>query len=155
MTQTSDVFEKEVLKHLETQFRDIEDVRASLQAVQGPDRVTLLHKIQELSASTWRALDSARKIDRRLRQQVRRASEKFTRMQGHNEAALPPRAKSKKRQEAGKGKATSLGPWRAEFSEARQELKDEGYTGSLKLKRGMPLYDRIQAKRQAKMLRLR
>ena len=57
--------------------------------------------------------------------------------------------KSKKRQDAGKNKASSLALWRAECAEARQALKDEGYTGSLKFKKGLPLYEKIREIRQA------
>ena len=59
--------------------------------------------------------------------------------------------KSEKRQAAGKIKSASLAEWRAELCGARQELKNEGYTGSLKFKKGMRLYQKVQEKRQAKL----
>ena len=57
--------------------------------------------------------------------------------------------KSDARRAAGKRKADSLTSWRAEFTAARKALQDTGYTGSLCLKKGMPMYTKIQEIRQA------
>ena len=59
--------------------------------------------------------------------------------------------KSQKRQLAGKVKSASLAGWRAELSEARLKLLNEGYTGTLKFKKGLPLYQKVQEMRQAKL----
>ena len=58
------------------------------------------------------------------------------------------KTKSAARQAAGKHKAVSLEEWQKDLSDARKALKDEGYTGSLRLKKGTPLFQKIQSIRQ-------
>ena len=59
-------------------------------------------------------------------------------------AAPTSKPKSLARQNAGKIKAASFTSWTNDFKAAREALKQEGYKGSLKLKKGMPMYEKIQ-----------
>ena len=61
--------------------------------------------------------------------------------------------KSKKRKEAGKIKAASLKLYHEDFRAARKALKDEGYKGSLKMKRGMPMYAKVEELRKVRATR--
>ena len=58
--------------------------------------------------------------------------------------------KSAARRQAGKLRAEALTSWRQEFKAAREALKEEGYKGSLKLKKGMPMYNKIQEVRKGR-----
>ena len=107
--------------------------------------------LSEFHSGVWEVMNAAKRHDRRLKQQLRRATAKLSEPSGARVGALAKQPKSKRRQEAGKRKTESLSPWRAEVSTACQELRNEGYKGSLKLKRGMPLYERIQTHRQARL----
>ena len=59
--------------------------------------------------------------------------------------------KSIARKEAGKVQAASLTSWRQDFRAARDALKQEGDTGSLKLRKDMPMYAKIQQVRRARI----
>ena len=58
------------------------------------------------------------------------------------------KTKSVARQEAGKIKVASLSTWRQECASARAALKQEGYKGSMKVRKGTAVYDKIIALRQ-------
>ena len=68
--------------------------------------------------------------------------------QARSASSLKP--KSAGRKEVGRLKAESLRLWRQDFSAAREALKREGYKGSLKLKKGMPMYTKIEEMREAR-----
>ena len=60
--------------------------------------------------------------------------------------------KTKARQIAGKRKAGSLKAWQADFKQVCDQQKSEGYIGSLKIKKGMPVYARMQELKQGRLL---
>ena len=61
------------------------------------------------------------------------------------------RVKNAARREAGKLKAASLATYHQDFRAARQALKDEGYTGSLKLKKGLAMHTKIVELKQRRL----
>ena len=60
--------------------------------------------------------------------------------------------KSKARQDAGKRKSGSLKDWQRDVADACKQLRDQGYKGSLKLKKGSPVYDKAQELKQLRLL---
>ena len=56
--------------------------------------------------------------------------------------------KSAARKEAGKVKAASLTSWKQDVKAACEALKQEGYKGSLNLKKGSRLYAKIEVMRK-------
>ncbi len=61
-------------------------------------------------------------------------------------------SKSAARVAAGKATTASLDPWRSDVREAIQELKANGYKGSLRLKKGSAVHKVVTEKRQARVL---
>ena len=90
-------------------------------------------------------------MNRRLQIQLQR-TKKAAATKAQNKLPQCRRPKNAARQEAGKLKASSLAVYHQRFRAALQALKDEGYTGSLKLKKGMPMHTKmleLKAKRMA------
>ena len=164
MKQTSDMFKEVVLERLGPIFKALGAVRASVEGSapraleerlrDEPEwkeyREKLVQGIKSVEDDAWDALQNARRVDGRLGLQVRKVAARLAKQVQSAASKSAAKPKSEKRQAAGKRKATSLIAWHTEFSEARQALKDEGYTGTFKLKKGLPLYEKIQAKRRAK-----
>ena len=86
-------------------------------------------------------------MDKRFKSQLVKVARQ---LQGSGTATCLKRNKSSARQNAGKRKTASLTEWRADFSAARMALKEGGYKGSLVLKKGMPMYMKIQELRHAR-----
>ena len=78
---------------------------------------------------------------------ARRRSAKEVKLAGPRKVS----ATSEARKEAGRRKVGSLSNWQEEVRTAHQDLKGNGYSGTLKLKKGMPLYERIQENRRTRL----
>ena len=83
------------------------------------------------------------------RAQLAQSSKRQVQIAASKSSAKP---NSETRQAAGKRKTTSLTAWHTEFSEARQALKDEGYTGTLQLEKGLRVYEKITERRPAQLI---
>ena len=107
-------------------------------------------KVRKIDEEAGRAVERAKQIDRRMQRQARAAEKKAV------VASSGPRtlkAKSAARRNAGKVKAEALASWHADVRVARQALKNEGYTGSLNLKKGMPMHQKIMEIQNARAAR--
>ena len=116
----------------------------------------LFEMVQKLDYESWRVCENTKRVDRRLRTLQQKVSTKIAKvacplrtiaMKSNGTIAM----KSIARKEAGKVKAASLTSWRQDFRAARDALKQEGYTGSLKLRKDMPMYAKIQQVRRARI----
>ena len=142
------VFATTMLGGLRTLFSECHAIKDyAFAKLELPENHTdFVRSIGKLDSNVRELLQNAKRFDTRLERQARRVAEKLA-----STVAKPclKKPKSKNRQDAGKRKAGSLQSWHAEFMAARKALKDTGYTGSLLLKKGMPMYATIQELRQA------
>ena len=97
--------------------------------------------LREHYPSLVEVLEQTKRVDRRFQTQLQKVTKKST--QARFAHAVKKKEKSAARQQAGKTKAVALAAWRKDFRDARQALKDEGYKGSLKLKKGLPMHTKI------------
>ena len=101
----------------------------------------LVEKLSKIDDSSFKILGEAKSVDRRLQTQLQK-TKKAAEAKAQDKSRST-RLKNAARQEAGKLKAGSLTMYHQDFKAARQALKDEGYTGSLKLKKGMPMHTKM------------
>ena len=145
---TKSVFETTMLEGLRTIFSECRAIKdyAFAKPELPENHTDFVHSIGKIASNAWALLQNANRFDKRLESQTQRVKQKLA-----STVAKPclKKPKSKNRQDAGKRKAGSLKSWHAEFMAARKALKDTGYTGSLRLKKGMPMYAKIQELRQA------
>jgi len=106
--------------------------------------------IEDVQKRLWATRDDARKLERRLKKQTERVSKKINKKQAVKMTGVSA-PKSKARQEAGKRKSESLKSWNQDFATAVAALKAQGYAGTLKIKRGFPVYEKIQEIRQGRL----
>lgn len=152
INQTNVSFQDQLLEPLRGLAAEIRAIRNhvvlsdELQKNQGP----LVEKVRKIDEEAGRAVERAKQIDRRMQRQARAAEKKAV------VASSGPRtlkAKSAARRNAGKVKAEALASWHADVRVARQALKNEGYTGSLNLKKGMPMHQKIMEIQNARAAR--
>ena len=98
----------------------------------------LVERASKIDDEIWNLVGSTKRVGRRFQTQLRKVTDRISSLQASSASSLKP--KSVARKEAGKLKAESLRLWRQDFSAAREALKREGYKGSLKLKKGVPMY---------------
>ena len=143
MERSNSLFEDQIRTPLRMIFGGIREIRnyvvtsSDLQE----NHADLVEKMDKIDDEVWKVFQSAKKISRRFEGQVQKAKKKAA--QSRRPSATP--SKSVKRQEAGKLKAVSLTSWRQDCASAREALKKEGYKGSLKVKKGMPMYEKVLA----------
>ena len=148
MEGSSNAFQTQVAQPMKALFAEMRNMRNYI-VVSGDlseKHPKLVEMAQKVDDESWRLLENTKRVDRRLRTQQQKVSKKF--------AARPVYTtvmKSTARKEAGKLKAASLTMWRQDFSTARDALKQEGYKGSLKLKKGMPMYAKIEELRKSRI----
>ena len=111
----------------------------------------LLEMVNKIDDEAWTLSQNTKRVGRRFQIQNIRVAKKIT---AAARPAYATKLKSIRRKEAGKIKAESLATWRQDFSAARAALKQEGYTGSLKLKKGMPMYTKIEEVRRTRIATL-
>ena len=143
---------------LRNTWKTLHRLRETTRAPQNTDEyhADIQQMTNDLHSDVWSVLSDAEKIGRCFRQQRKRVATKLTSLSPQpstipSASGSPRKPKSKNRQEAGKAKAESLRAWREEVAAARQELKAEGYEGSLWLKKGSAVYEKMQARKQAKL----
>jgi len=102
----------------------------------------LVEKLTKIDDSSFKILGEAKSVDRRLQTQLQK-TKKAAAAKAQGMLPRSTHLKNSARQEAGKLKASSLAMYHQDFKAARQALKDEGYTGSLKLKKGMPMHTKM------------
>ena len=105
---------------------------------------TFIHKIDKLDGDMWGSLEEAKRLKSRFQMQYKKVAARTKKQTREGLLSNSSRPKSKARQTAGKKKAATLKEWHALFTEGRTALESECYKGSLKLKKGMPLYKKIQ-----------
>ena len=141
MEKSNMCFQKDVLQPLKTIFantRNIHNYVVTSSDLQ-QNHPDLVDKLRRMDDETWKVLNQTKTVDRRFRTQLEKVNKK---------CAATPRgerkpSKSVARVNAGKLKAVSLAMRHKDFKDARQALKDEGYEGSLKVKKGMPMHNKI------------
>ncbi len=88
-----------------------------------------------------------KQLGRRFRTQLQKVKKKSAATTQKTYSIKP---KSTKRREAGTIKAALLAVYHQDFRAARQALKNEGYKGSLKMKKGMAMHTKIAELRKAR-----
>ena len=152
LQKTSAMFHDDVLKKVEEQWKALRSITDSLYGPTPLDPVQLGSNLRLLGDGLWQVMASAKIVHRRNMTQNKNVTAKLSQsLACSSSAPTSKKPKSQKRQLAGKVKSASLAGWRAELSEARLELLNEGYTGTLKFKKGLPLYQKVQEMRQAKL----
>ena len=99
---------------------------------------SLLDKVRSMDDEAWKILSQTKVIDRRFRTQVEKVKKKTAKA-----ARFETKPKSVARQNAGKLKAAFLTLRNKTFKDAVAALKAEGYKGSLKIKKGMPVHNKM------------
>ena len=142
--QTVSSFQESVVKSQHLLSADIRWVRNY--AVTCPQlqehHPVLVEKLNKIDDLSFKILGEAKSVDRRLQTQLQK-TKKATAAKAQGTLPRGGRLKNTARQAAGKLKAASLEMCHQDFKAARQALKDEGYTGSLKLKKGMPMHTKM------------
>ena len=141
MERTNDYFEDQVKTPLRDIFAHIRGMRNY--AVTSNDlqenHQDLVEEIKKIDEEVWKVIQGTQQTSRRLKGQLLKVKKKTA--PGPRPSGRP--SKSIKRQEAGKLKAASLTLWLQDCASAREALKKEGYKGSLKVKKGTPVHDKI------------
>ncbi len=148
MAEGREVFQKTVLQPLKLAFKSFVDHREAL-ASRPAMQITEddLQRFEQTSSDLWGVYVQAEKYKKRLAGEAKRVAARCDKAKGKVK-----KEKSEARQRVGKNAAVSLVEWRADFTAARMALKEEGYTGSIKLDKAGPLYKKIQTIRQARAL---
>ena len=146
---TKGAFESDVLHKLRNLFSECHAVKKY--ACDTPElsknHMELVKSIGNIVSKVWTTLQKAERFNTRLDDQTRRLKEKLA-MTVPKQCLKKP--KSTKRQDAGKVKVASLRSWQAETLAAIKALRESGYTGSVRVKKGMPVYAKIFELREAK-----
>ena len=147
--KTRSLFETAMLEPVRTIISECHAISsyASVKLEFAEHHKDFVHSIGEIHSHVWQLLEDAKRIDRRLRSQTQKVTRKVASQVARSCLTKP---KSKKRQDAAKRKANSLTSWHADFTAARKALQDTGYTGSFGLKKGVPMYTKIQEMQQAR-----
>ena len=154
INQTNVSFQDQLLQPLRGLAAEIRSIRnhvvlsGELQEKQGP----LVEKVRRIDEEAVRVVERAKQINRRMRRQVESAEKKAC-VANLKSAQRGSKVKSVARQNAGKTKAVALASWHKDVRAARQALKNEGYTGSLNLKKGMPVHQKITEIQNARAAR--
>ena len=151
MEATSGFFERDVAQTAQALFREVRGLRNYL-VLSGElqeKHPQLVERASKIDDELWNLVGNTKRVGRRFQTQLRKVTDRISSLQARSASSLKP--KSAGRKEAGKLKAESLRLWRQDFSAAREALKREGYKGSLKLKKGMPMYTKIEEMRQARV----
>lgn len=150
MESSSNDFQNQVAQPMKALFGGIRDMRnyivcsGELQE-KHPKLIEMVNKVDD---ETWKLLGNTKRVERRFRTQQDKVCKKIS---ATARPAYTTKPKSTARKEAGKLKAASLTTWRQDFRVAREALKQEGYAGSLKLKKGMPMYTKIEEVRKSRV----
>ena len=159
--ETGDVARPSLTAKLESAIRRVSAIRCFFQTASNhtadaappltlAQSLSFSQELGEVEKELWDMRVAARScsgsIDARF-QMARRRSAKEVKLAGPRKK----RVASEARKEAGKRKVGSLSNWHGEVRTAHQDLKGNGYSGTLKLKKGMPLYERIQENRRARL----
>ena len=158
--ETGDVARPSLTAKLESAIRRVSAIRCFFQTASNrtadaappltlAQSLSLLQELEDVEKELWDMREAARgcsgSIDARF-QMARRRSAKEVKLAGPRKK----RVASEARKAAGKRKVGSLSNWHGEVRTAHQDLKGNGYAGTLKLKKGMPLYERIQENRRTR-----
>ena len=149
MERSNSCFEEHVVQPLRSVFADIRSVRnyvassTDLQTQHGG----LGESLRKIDDTMWKVVSDTKQIGRRFKCQVTKVKKKMA-----PTARLTTKpSKSAARQEAGKLKADSLTAWKQDIKTAVAALKEEGYKGSLKFKKGMPVHTKIIELQKARL----
>jgi len=146
MERSNVYLEDRVVKPLRAAFADIRAVRnyAVMSTDMQANHGEIVEKIRKIDNDVWKVISSSKQVSRRFQSHVRQVKKKIAPV-----APLRSKTKSAARQEAGKVKAASLETWRQECANARTALKQDGYKGSMKVKQGGAVHNKIIELRQA------
>ena len=152
LDKSNALLQANVLTPLEAVCKSVCVIRGAVSAApqaMGKYQADLEQKLEKLADDIEVMRGKAKSIKGRQAVQARQLMKKLAKKNRNAAQTAAKRPKSVARQTAGKRKAASLKSWHARFRQARQALQDEGYTGSLKLKKGMPLYEKMQQMQRA------
>ena len=140
MEKNNSCFQQEILQPIKAMFANTREVRnyvvTSSEIQQNhPD---LVDKVRSMDDEAWKILSQTKIIDRRFRTQVEKVKKKTAKA-----ARFETKPKSVARKNAGKLKAAFLTTRNKTFKDAVEALKAEGYKGSLKIKKGMPVHNKM------------
>ena len=148
MEHSNSCFDDCIVKPLRAAFAEIRAVRNHV--VMSEDMQTnhgdIVEKVRKIDDEVWKILNSSKQVGRRFRNQVLKVKKKHAPV-----VRSCTKTKSVARQEAGKVKVASLASWRQECARARAALKQEGYKGSMKVKKGEAVHKKIVELRQARV----
>ena len=134
------------IKDVFSEFREVLNYANSSVEIRG-NHVKFLDFMNKMENSFGEVLNSTKRMDSRFQKQLRQVAKKVvTNWPKKHSKWIPSNARIK----AGKKKADSLKTWKEYCSAARLALKEEGYKGSFNLKKGMPMYKKIEEMRRAR-----
>ena len=146
MDRSSACFEDAIAKPLRSAFADIRAIRnyAMLSSAMQEHHGEVVEKLHKIDDDVWNICTSSPHVGRRFQNQAQKVAKKLTPV-----ASAGGKTKSVARREAGKVKAASLVAWRQECAKAPAALKQEGYKGSMKVKPGQAVHNKITELRQS------
>ena len=102
-----------------------------------------VEKLREIDDEAWMVMEH-----RRFQTQLKNVTKKSRNDDARRTGIKKP--KSAARQEAGKSKVASLISWQQDVRAAKNALAAEGYQGSLKLAKGMPMHQKTMELQKAR-----
>ena len=158
MEANGDVFYQSIKEHLRRVAGELTNlcvVRAMGEDASTTEKANCSDKVaggvRTLQKNTVTILQHAVKYQQRLEQQTKTASNKIDKLNQYKPERVK-KAKSEARRAAGRQKVASLVQWQNDMRDAKQELRIEEHDGSLRLKKGSPLYNKIQSMQRAHLL---
>ena len=160
LQEGNDLFQDNVLKPLGRIVKELRIIRdyndTAPVAVDAPafeqHRAKFAQILDQLDGSIFAVHEEATRAKRRNDYQLRKLKDKLTKLTQKSLTTCQSKPKSKKRQAAGKRAAASLDTWRSDFSKACKTLKEEGYRGSLNVRKGGAVFKKIQEMKKDRLV---